>query len=279
MHLFTMPCVTFSVNGALENDRVASSKPPSNSSQALERLRAIVLDHEDEADFQLPTERELAQSMGLGRRAVRRALEVLEAEGLIWRRQGKGTFLGNGPLDTAGDLYDLASRTNPSQVMETRLVLEPGIARLAALRASRQDVEALERLARRTATAGDDDGWELWDSVFHRRIAQCTGNHALITIFEALDRVRQEPEWRQLRASIRTEKRRQRVFREHDEIVAAIARRDGVGAEQAMRQHLRAIEENLRALITGEHPSLRQQDEGDAKTVPEAPVHEERTNG
>jgi DNA-binding FadR family transcriptional regulator len=224
----------------------------SNSLLALDRIRALIREHRDEADYKLPAEREIAESMAVGRRAVRRALEVLEAEGIVWRRQGKGTFIGNGPVPRPHNLADLASRTNPIDVMETRLVLEPGIARLAALRASRDDIDALERLSRRTAAAIDDDGWELWDSVFHRRIAECAGNYMLIAMLDALQRVRQEPEWRNLRASIRTEERRQRVFREHDEIVAAISDRDGQAAEQAMRRHLRTIDTNLRAQINGD---------------------------
>lgn len=231
---------------------MAANNVPSNSLLALDRLRTLILEHRDEVDFQLPAEREIAQSMAVGRRAVRRALEVLEAEGIIWRRQGKGTFIGNGPASRRDNLADLASRTSPSDVMETRLVLEPGVARLAALRASREDIDALERLSRRTAAAVDDDGWELWDSVFHRRIAECAGNYMLVAMLEAVQSVRREPEWRNLRASIRTEERRQRVFREHDEIVAAISARDGQAAEQAMRRHLRTIDTNLRAQITGD---------------------------
>src|SRR3546814_18010883 len=56
---------------------------------ARERLRGIVDQLEQEGRRQLPTERELAEQIGVGRRAVRRALEVLEAEGRIWRRQGR----------------------------------------------------------------------------------------------------------------------------------------------------------------------------------------------
>ncbi|MHB2267099.1 FadR/GntR family transcriptional regulator [Aliihoeflea sp. PC F10.4] len=231
---------------------MAGNNGRSNSLLALDRLRALIRDHRDETSYQLPAERELAQSMAVGRRAVRRALEVLEAEGIIWRRQGKGTFIGNGPASSSDSLTDLATRTSPGDMMETRLVLEPGIARLAALRASREDIDALERLSRRAATAVDDDGWELWDSVFHRRIAECAGNYMLAALLDAIQRVRQEPEWRNLRASTRTEERRQRVFREHDEIVAAISSRNGQAAEQAMRRHLRTIDTNLRAQINGD---------------------------
>lgn len=222
----------------------------SNSSLALERLRALMREHRDEPGYRLPPEREIAAMLSVGRRAVRRALEVLEAEGTVWRQQGKGTFAGQRPLQRA-DLSALAIVTNPAEVMETRILIEPGLARLAALRASREDIDALHRLARKVVTASDDDGWEVWDSALHRRIAQAAGNQMLLSILDAVQKVRKEGEWRHLRASVRTAERRERVFVQHDEIVSAIARRDGAEAERAMHRHLTTIETQLRALIIG----------------------------
>ena len=66
-----------------------------SSNFALGRLRALLDDSSFDAGQRLPPERELAARIGIGRRALRRALEVLEAEGRIWRHQGKGTFLGS----------------------------------------------------------------------------------------------------------------------------------------------------------------------------------------
>ena len=65
-----------------------------NSSTALEQLRGLINQHESTPGTPLPTERELSETLGVGRREVRRALDVLEEEGRIWRKQGKGTFIG-----------------------------------------------------------------------------------------------------------------------------------------------------------------------------------------
>lgn len=65
-----------------------------NSSTALEQLRGLIHQHESTPGIPLPTERELSDTLGVGRREVRRALDVLEEEGRIWRKQGKGTFIG-----------------------------------------------------------------------------------------------------------------------------------------------------------------------------------------
>src|SRR3546814_1198768 len=116
----------------------------SNSSLALERLRSIADQLEREGLRQLPTERELAEALGVDRRAVRRALEVLEAEGRIWRRQGAGTFIGTRPHHPEHQLKQLPEVSNMLEVMEVRLRLEPALAQLAALRATRADVRSEE---------------------------------------------------------------------------------------------------------------------------------------
>src|SRR3546814_15647892 len=75
------------INWSLKNREAVSieEKPiRRNSSLALERLRGIVDQLEQEGRRPLPTERELAEQIGVGRRAVRRALAVLETEGRHW---------------------------------------------------------------------------------------------------------------------------------------------------------------------------------------------------
>jgi DNA-binding FadR family transcriptional regulator len=235
----------------LEDTHLNLDSVRSNSSIALEKLRLLVREHRDEAEWQLPPERELALSMGLGRRAIRRAMEVLEAEGLVWRQQGKGTFVGRRPALQPQFVGNLAERTNPSEVMETRLQMEPTLARMAALRCSNEDIAALERLAKKTMAASDDDGWELWDSAFHRRIAECAGNGLMLALFDLVQRIRQEPDWRKLRSMARTPESRARSHRDHEEIVAAIAARDGAAAERAMRRHLAALNANLQSIVLG----------------------------
>src|SRR5438105_588356 len=95
----------------------------------------------------LPPERELAAQMKVGRRSVREALSILEEEGAIWRRQGQGTFFGPPKLVNEREVADLAHRVNPTEIIEARLSIEPVLARLAAVRASRADIDAMVRIA------------------------------------------------------------------------------------------------------------------------------------
>ena len=88
--------------------------PNDNSNYALAKLREYVQTQDLAKDRRLPTERAFAETFNVGRRAVRRALEVLEAEGLIWRRQGAGTFVGEKPDDWSAQVTDCLLYTSPS---------------------------------------------------------------------------------------------------------------------------------------------------------------------
>jgi len=221
-----------------------------NSSIALARIRQLVSDGAA-AGSRLPTERELAAETGVGRAAVRRALEALEAEGLIWRRQGKGTFVVQPPRAPAL-AGDLAANSNPMEVAEARITLEPQLARLSALRASPDDVARMRELAERIASSTDADARELWDGALHRLIARTAANGLLIAVFDLMEEVRRDDAWRMLRERARTQATGALYTRQHATIIDAIEHRDGPAAELAMRVHLRTVADNLRKIVDGD---------------------------
>lgn len=225
-----------------------------SSNFALRQLRILLDEGRFAADQRLPPERHLAAQIGIGRRALRRALEVLEAEGRIWRHQGKGTFLGPRPVHTETGLEELSNRTNPLEVMDVRLEIEPILARLASLRASNGDVERLLHLAEKTASSTDADGYELWDSALHRAIAEAAGNSLLLAIFDMIDRIRQDTNWQVLRERARSKDRLSAYVEQHRHVIAAISQREAHAAERAMREHLEAVRESLLQVMTSPVP-------------------------
>ncbi|WP_186387155.1 FadR/GntR family transcriptional regulator [Stappia sp. TSB10P1A] len=216
-----------------------------NSSLALERLRIIVDQLEREARDQLPTERELAEQIGVGRRAVRRALDVLEAEGRIWRRQGAGTFISTARSGTESRIRYLPEMSNMFEVMEVRLRIEPALARLAALRATPADIARMREISDKVARATDMDSRELWDSSLHRAVAMAAGNTLFLALFDVVDRVRQDENWRHVREALRTPSSQRLYHSQHEELVDALERRDPVAAERTMRKHLLSLQERL----------------------------------
>lgn len=217
-----------------------------NSNYALERLRGLLRSGGLDSDGKLPTERELSALLGVSRRAVRRALEVLETEGRIWRRQGSGTYAGPRPDGLSEHVGSLVAETNPMEVMEVRLRIEPQLAQLAAMRASAGDIEHLYDLAMKTHETVDADSHELWDGALHRLIAQCAGNKLFLAIFDVINRVRQDPAWQTIRERARTAARTAPLIHtQHMAIVDAIAARDPATAGEAMRRHLLMLQESL----------------------------------
>ncbi len=223
-----------------------------NTNRVLMQIRRMI-DTGDLPDHpRLPNERELSATLGAGRRAVRSALEALEAEGLIWRRQGKGTFLGL-PPDPAGALVaEIAPDADPLTVMEARLYLEPGLAELCARRATGEDVERLRTLAERVAASNGADSRELWDGALHWLIARIAGNRLLLTAFSLMDEVRMNEKWQRDRQRARSAEKLKLYEQQHGRIVDAIEARDGPGARQAMMDHLLELSENLRASLEEE---------------------------
>ncbi|OPA83734.1 GntR family transcriptional regulator [Pseudomonas fluorescens] len=230
------------------------ASPNKSSKMALDVLRQMVAQHASTPQRALPTERELAAEFGASRRAIRHALAVLEAEGRIWRRQGKGTYVGPTPPSASMTFAKVASRTNFSEVMEARLYLEPALASLAAIRASGEQMAILRRLVERTSfqqgvDETDAESIELWDSALHRAIAEASGNRLMLDLFEMLDAIRLDPVWRDLRHRARSNERLEMYSHDHDDIVSAIESRDPVKAATAMRGHLRALQQALEAVI------------------------------
>ncbi|MDW3181383.1 FadR/GntR family transcriptional regulator [Roseobacter sp.] len=228
--------------------------PPKGPPQQVRaRLLELIKSGDLGSGGKLPTERALADRFGVGRRFVRQALDALEAEGLVWRKQGKGTFAGQ-PTDPMGDLAArITGETNALEVMEARLCIEPELAALCAARVLPEEVTRLRMLARRQWEATDAQAMELWDGSLHRLIAQCARNRPLLTAYSMLDKIRSNPSWVRIRAKARTETSLQVTHSEHTAIVDAIAAGHADAARIAMCDHLETRFAALRdELATGE---------------------------
>lgn len=217
-----------------------------NSSLVRTQIMALIQSGALTPDGRLPTERELSDRLGVGRRSVRLALEALEAEGLIWRRQGKGTFAGSPPDPTGALAAAIVGDTTPADIMEARLALEPALAALCARHALPSHIERMRHLAQRTLEAPNPDSAELWDGTLHRLIAQTAGNRPMMTMFALLDEVRSNENWRTIRSMARSPESQRGSDREHHAIIDAIESGKPEAAAEAMRHHLVTLIENLR---------------------------------
>ena len=215
------------------------------SGSALARLRTYLAQIEMPLDSRLPPERDLAGTLGVTRAALRKALATLESENQIWRHVGKGTFIGSRPIETMADVAAMTRRTNPAEVMRTRLVLEPEVARLAALNATSAHIAEMHLCMQRTRAAQTWRQYEAWDNRLHRVIAEATQNSLLLALLDTLNAVRRAVVWGRLRVDKVKPATSHHSFEDHEAIVAAIENRDLDRAAGAMRAHLENVERNL----------------------------------
>lgn len=184
----------------------------------------------------IPSERELARQIKVNRHQIRRALGILrdanEIEPAGARRAAAS--LGRGTV--------LARDTNPVEVIEVRLAIEPTLARLAAVRASPLDIARIQKAA--IAADGDSGSNDL---AFHKAIAAGARNNLAASLYFLLREIGRDARLKLGRNAPVCPKRLLQRNAEHRAIAEAIGARDADAAERAMRVHLT----NVQRLILG----------------------------
>lgn len=226
------------------------------SSPRLYRIIAEQIAHRIQAgEFlageRLPSERDLAEQLQVSRASVREALIALELENYVEVRVGAGVFVmpddmrgrRESPPAAAPDIAN--GDMGPFDLLETRLLVEPECAALAAQVALPRQIAAINA-AHRTMSTLDEPARH--DRAFHLSIAAACGNAALastITHLWALNR--RSPVYSRLETHFVTQRVWEQAHHEHGRILAAITRRDADAARHAMHDHLVSILARLRA--------------------------------
>lgn len=193
----------------------------------------------------LPPERILSNRLGVSRSTLRRALKTLESQGQIWRHVGKGTFVGRRPTSVHSSPELLGANTSLSELLEARLLIEPLVARLAAMRAQPRDVALLRTYHESVAASHDWFSFDAWDELFHRAIAEASGNALMISVIDRLFQIKRDSKWCIARARSFDVALMKSYSSQHAEVMSAIRRRDINGAGAAMRRHITAISYTL----------------------------------
>lgn len=210
--------------------------------EVLERLQQRIRSGELAPGDQLPSERDLMEFYGVGRPAVREALQELARSGIVEISHGERARV---VVPTAqlliGQIAGGARHLLHSQpdmlahLKEARVFLETGLARTAAERATAEDIARLrQRLDEHRAARVDLTEFLPRDMAFHREIAQIGGNPIYPAIVEALFHWASEYD----QSIVRAPGAEDLTLAEHERIVEAIAARDPDAAAQAMRDHL-----------------------------------------
>ncbi|MEW5421705.1 FadR/GntR family transcriptional regulator [Amorphus sp. 3PC139-8] len=212
------------------------SKPQENLTGIVDALRTM-----QQRGDRIPSERDLAQLFDVKRHQIRKALEILrEAGDLAPPPQRRA------PRALPRISEELVSLTNPLEVIELRVLLEPGLARFASMRASPAEIaQILEK-----SQTPDPAAYGETDLAFHLAIATASRNSLASELYQVLRQVGVDARLRvPSDGQPKCPKRIAERDAEHNRIAEAIASRDPDAAEQAMRDHLRAVLRQIHARL------------------------------
>lgn len=222
----------------MESDR----NPRVDINADLIRIRAYVDESRRKNLRRLPAEGRLAEELGVSRSRLRGLLKRLELEGVIWRHVGKGTFVGERSLTPEiGSLPDVLS---PLEAFEARLVIEPQLAALAALRASTKQIQEMQDCQKKMEALNSFEEWLVWDERLHRIVAKAAQNTLLLTLYDTI-RESAPSGMRNRVYQVFAERPRLESNLEHHAYIQAIADRNATLAEDLMRAHLLSVRQGL----------------------------------
>jgi GntR family transcriptional regulator, transcriptional repressor for pyruvate dehydrogenase complex len=239
--------------------KVAEDDHVDSQDAVLSQLDAVILASAKDRR-QLPTERELCQSLGISRTALREHLQALEVVGLLRRDQGRGTFVQSPDGTALGRVLDLAMLADgvpPDDLMYVRKVLERESASLAAGRIPESAQARLRVLASLMRAPLPADEIADADHEFHMLLLQWSGNAALQLLGASLSQALHRS-MRAMREFLAADRRAQLdMARAHDKILNAVVSGDHELAWREMDHHFtlnqqlaRRIERKTRAGAT-----------------------------
>lgn len=212
----------------------------------LESLRSYIADGNYGPGDRLPAERELIGALGMTRASLRRALDALEQEGLIWRHVGKGTFLAShGDKQQVNWVENVSHQLTPVKMMRARYSIEPAIAREAAMNASTEAIERISRAIEGSEAATDWESYEAFDDEFHHAVSAASDNLLLAALYDQLSQVQRAVAWKNVVRETERPSTSHTSFAEHRRIARAIENHDPASAHEAMRRHIGSVSARL----------------------------------
>jgi DNA-binding FadR family transcriptional regulator len=213
--------------------------------QIADQIRVLIRSGEFGDGSRLPPERDLARQLGVSRPSVREALIALEVEGLVEVRIGSGIYVRRGAAPAGGNGAAAADAgagdadAGPFELMRARYTIESECAALAARSAKRAQVAAIEEALAAMERDFEQENAPLeGDRLFHLRVAEATGNAALVAVVRMLWDQRAGPLYQRLEHHYDTPELWTAAMTEHRAVLKAIAERDVAGARTAMQRHL-----------------------------------------
>jgi len=228
--------------------------------RVLDRLGQAIVAGRYAAGAKLPTEDDLARKLGVSRPSLREGLKALARKGLIESRTRRGTIaLGRERWDVLdSDVLRWTAASPPDHafllsLIELRAIMEPAAARLAASRATPEQILEIERAFQGMVDSlpQDVDACHHHDLAFHRSIFAACGNSILQRFYDAISALLLTL----FRASTQARESYENSLAEHGAVAMAIRRRQPEEAEKSMQKLLAGTVRDLEPAFTPRRPA------------------------
>ena len=215
--------------------------------QVIDNLTEAMLNRQLRPGDKIPTEAELAESMGVGRNSIREAVKILVSRNVVEIKRGRGTFVSETPGlmdDPLGFAFMEDKKSLALDICEVRMMIEPEIAALAALRATREQVEKIEEYAKEVEELFNQGKPYLEkDILFHAEIARATGNQVTTNLMPVIQ------SGISLFIDVTDYSIANKTIVTHREVLEAIKRHDPQEASEAMKRHLENNRVQIKSLM------------------------------
>lgn len=219
------------------------------SDTVVNQILSLIEDGTVQVGDQLPGERELVDQLQVGRASVREALRILEAQGVVEVRPGKGTFVTGdvGAVDESVMHWFQQHADEVLHLLEVREALDKQAAKLAARRVKPAQAKALLNLVdqqEQCLELNDTERFVELDQAFHAMLASLSGNDLLVQLLAGVHEAMVDPR----RSLTRLSGRARASVREHRAMADAIANQDEAAAESAVGAHIQSVRKAIAAL-------------------------------
>lgn len=204
----------------------------------VEQVKELILQGRLNSGQKLPSERELAEQLGVGRSSVREATSAMLAMGIIEIRPGEGAYVRPDFPQSMLDCVEwsaLMLNQDSSDLFEARVAIETSTAGLAASRATREDKERLYQIVEQMAKAATLEEFVGFDIEFHLALAKASRNLVMHDILSGLHNLMRSSMLQVLDSM----NMRELALEQHRSLCATIRQGTAKEAEQIMRTHLR----------------------------------------
>ncbi len=219
--------------------------------KATKEIRDMIVNHQYDDERYLPTEGELCEILGVSRATIREAVRSLEVRGLVQRIHGKGVKVVDNAVgtltQTLSDLLSIGDGT-VMNLIEVRNIIETAVAKLAAERATKPELQELEAAVRNMEEATEmDEAYMQADLRFHLAMVEASHNPVLKAIVQSYIPLLEDT----IRAASSGEEVIEKKYHYHRDILTAISSGKAIEAEHAIERHLIATENNAKSRVKG----------------------------